>query len=108
MGERISEARRHWLGHLRAWSGSGGSIRAYAESAGLDVAQLYAWRTRLRKLGLWRDEPAAGARFHRVELKAAAAGSVCRLRLPSGVVVEFEDFSLGGLPALLAALGQGR
>ena len=42
----LTELQSEWLSHLRAWEQSGGSLKSYAEYAGVDHRRLYLELTR--------------------------------------------------------------
>ncbi len=81
---RLTEKQRYWLEHIETAEREGLSPRAYAERHGIRVAQLYYWRSTLRKRGVLgsKDEPAEvfAVRVHDTR------GEV-RVHLPNGVVV---------------------
>jgi hypothetical protein len=83
---RLTERQRFWLEHLRA-CGSG-SLKAYAQTHGLDLRALYDAKARLKRKGAL---PAgAPARLVRVERAHHRSGdpAYCRVHLANGVAVE--------------------
>ena len=84
----LTEREVFWLGHIRACGK--GSLKAYAQSKGLDAGTLYAAKSRLKRKGIL--SPASGrlVRVEPVEVRrAATAGpSYCRVHLRNGVAVE--------------------
>lgn len=83
-----SEQSRYWLEHVEACERSGLTSKSYAESQGLSVSRLYAWRKRLVARGLWkRDAVVAPAeRFQRVQ---ALSPNQWSIDLPNGVRIGF-------------------
>lgn len=85
---RLTERQRFWLEHLRA-CGSG-SLKAYAQTHGLDLRALYDAKARLKRKGAL---PAgAPARLVRVDVERASRRptdpAYCRVHLANGVAVE--------------------
>ena len=84
----LTEREAFWLGHIRACGK--GSLKAYAQSNGLDAGALYAAKSRLKRKGVL--SPVSG-RLVRVEPTrdrgtAAARPAYCRVHLRNGVAVE--------------------
>ncbi len=80
----LTEKQRFWLDHIETAEREGLSPRVYAERHGLRTAQLYYWRSTLRKRGVFetKDEP---AEFVPVRVRDTRAE--VRVHLPNGVVV---------------------
>ncbi len=80
----LTEKQRYWLQHIETAEREGLSPGVYAERHGLRTAQLYYWRSRLRKRGVLerKDEP---AEF--VPVRVRDMRSEVRVYLPNGVVV---------------------
>ena len=80
----LTEKQRYWLKHIETAEREGLSPRVYAERHGLRTAQLYYWRSTLRKRGVFetKDEP---AEFVPVRVRDTRAE--VRVHLPNGVVV---------------------
>ncbi len=80
----LTEKQRYWLEHIEMAEREGLSTRAYAERHGIRVAQLYYWRSTLRKRGVLatKDEP---AEF--VPVRVGESRTEVRVHLPNGVVV---------------------
>jgi hypothetical protein len=95
----LTERDRFWLRHLERQSAGTETSKAYAAHEKLSICALYQARMRLIARGAWRAAPARkGARpetatpvrFTRLALPASApAAMACRLRLSSGMVVEW-------------------
>ena len=79
----LTEKQRYWLDHIETAEREGLSPRVYAERHGLRTAQLYYWRSTLRKRGVFetKDEP---AEFVPVRVRDTRAE--VRVHLPNGVV----------------------
>lgn len=95
----LTERERFWLRHLERQEAGAETSKAYAGREKLSISALYQARMRLVAQGAW---PAASARkgsppkaatpvgFTRLALPAPAPATVaCRLRLSSGMVVEW-------------------
>lgn len=95
----LTERDRFWLRHLERQAAGAGTSKAYAAREKLSIFALYQARMRLIARGAW---PAASARkrlrpgtatpvgFTRIALPAPALSAVaCRLRLSSGMVLEW-------------------
>ena len=80
----LTEKQRYWLDHIETAEREGLSPRVYAKRHGLRTAQLYYWRSTLRKRGVFetKDEP---AEFVPVRVRDTRAE--VRVHLPNGVVV---------------------
>lgn len=82
----LTERQRFWLEHLRA-CGSG-SLKAYAQTHGLDLRALYDAKARLKRKGaLAPSAPARLVRVERARHRPAEPG-YCRVHLGNGVAVE--------------------
>jgi hypothetical protein len=93
----LTERDRFWLRHLERQAAGTETSKAYAAREKLSICALYQARMRLIARGAWRAAPARkGARletatpvrFTRLALPAPAAVA-CRLRLSSGMVLEW-------------------
>ena len=95
----LTERDRFWLRHLERQAAGAETSKAYAAREKLSICALYQARMRLIAQGAW---PAASARkgsrpvavapvaFTRFALPAPAPAAVaCRLRLSSGMVLEW-------------------
>ena len=120
MRGELSIKMKAWLGHVRAASESGQSLRSYAAAQGVSAAAMYQAKSLLMKSGAWprASRPISAARvkasaamrgrsadagFVPVQILATASAS-CRLRHVSGWSIECD-----ALPAAswLLALVQG-
>lgn len=95
LGSELSERERRYLEHVQRAKSRGQSLAQYCREAEISVHTLYGIRHQMRRRGLPHGEagaPDAGPRggFLPVRLTAtpASAGIVCRLRHPSGWVIE--------------------
>lgn len=92
---RLTARQQEWLGHLRACTRSGETMRGYAKRHGFSEHGMYQAAKDLRQRGVL---PASGRRrrseeksptFVRVSPAVSAiASSPWRVRLPNGVVLE--------------------
>ena len=95
----LTERDRFWLRHLERQAAGAETSKAYAAREKLSIYALYQARMRLIAQGAWpaasarkgsRPETAASVGFTRLALPAPAlAGPACRLRLSSGMVLEW-------------------
>ena len=95
----LTERDRFWLRHLERQAAGAETSKAYAAQEKLSICALYQARMRLSAQGAWpaasarkrsRPETATPVRFTRLALPAPAPAAVaCRLRLSSGMVVEW-------------------
>ena len=95
----LTERDRFWLRHLERQAAGAETSKAYAAREKLSICALYQARMRLIARGAWPAAPArkgsgpvlaAPVRFTRLALPAPApAAMACRLRLPSGMVLEW-------------------
>ena len=95
----LTERDRFWLRHLERQAAGAETSKAYAAREKLSIFALYQARMRLIAQGAWRaasarkrsrPETAMPVRFTRLALPAPAPAAVaCRLRLSSGMVVEW-------------------
>ena len=95
----LTERDRFWLRHLERQAAGAETSKAYAAREKLSICALYQARMRLITRGAWRAASApkrsrpvvaAPMAFTRLALPAPApAAAACRLRLSSGVVVEW-------------------
>ena len=96
---KLTERDRFWLRHFERQAAGAETSKAYAAREKLSACALYQARMRLTARGAWPAAPARkGSRpvvaapvgFTRVALPAPVPGAVaCRLRLSSGMVVEW-------------------
>lgn len=105
----LTERQQRLLEHLRRCELRDQSLKAYAESEGLKVHDLYSAKQELGRKGVLLKK-APRARFVRARVAAGGDGLntvLCRVRLPNGCVVEF-GCSEGGsaLQAVLEAVGR--
>jgi hypothetical protein len=96
----LTERDRFWLEHLERQAASAETSKAYAAREELSISAFYQARMRLIAAGAWqaarkrvRPQAASAPLFTRLALPvpapSAAATAACRLRLASGVVVEW-------------------
>ena len=83
----LTERQRTWLKHIEAAASSGGTLAAYATANGLEVKQLYQWKTALRRRGLLPDKRRSA--FVMVATPTALVSPTsCSITLPNGVRVQ--------------------
>ncbi|MBK8230608.1 MAG: hypothetical protein IPK72_08505 [Candidatus Eisenbacteria bacterium] len=109
----LTAKQEHWRKHLEACRRGGTTTADYAARHGLDLQQLYTWRSRLNRLGVLAFSAAGRAparrpspqrsrsgpsqppapRFSAVQLLDASGPSRCelRIRFANGVTVEIEN-----------------
>jgi hypothetical protein len=95
----LTERDRFWLRHFERQAAGAETSKAYAAREKLSICALYQARMRLIARGAWQAAPvrrrlrsaaAAPVGFTRLALPTpAAAGVACRLRLSSGMVLEW-------------------
>ena len=92
---KLSEKQGWWLAHVEACDLSGASMKAYAETHGLNLASFYCWKGQLKKLGvLDRDEPGvrpSSACLVPIKVTPASSGAaaaVTRIELANGISIE--------------------
>jgi len=99
---KLTDKQRSWLEHVEACEVSGGSMKAYAETHGLDLQQFYLWKGRLKKLGLIK-EASRNLSMEPVRINS----SVClgaSIRLANGIRIEVPaDFDPAPMTELLRA-----
>lgn len=95
--EDLRPAERRYIEHARACESQGVSLLQYCRDNALSVCSLYSTRRRLIKKGVLargragRKAPGKSAKFIAVrvaEPSPGVAGPTCRLRHPSGWVIE--------------------
>jgi hypothetical protein len=95
----LTERDRFWLRHLERQAAGAETSKVYAARAKLSICALYQARMRLVARGAWRPAPARRRSrpattppvgFTRLALPAPTPAAVaCRLRLSSGMVLEW-------------------
>jgi hypothetical protein len=93
--EGLTAAEQRYLEHAEAARGEGVSLRQYYRAAGLSEASLYGVRRKLIRKGIVAARyrrPDRGAKkadpFVAVQMSTTSSGPMCRLRHPSGWVIE--------------------
>ena len=100
---KLTERQRHWLKHIRAAERKDEPLTVYAEQQGLSVSSLYEAKRHLRETGVIA---ASGARkpervipeFVSVSVREpvrSVNGSVLRVRLSSGALLEWSEAPQG-------------
>ena len=92
---KLSERQGWWLAHVEACDLTGASMKAYAETHGLNLASFYCWKGQLKKLGVV-DGGGPGVRRSAACLvpvkvtpaSSGAAAAVTRIELASGITIE--------------------
>jgi transposase len=107
MSQDISptEKQQFWLEHVQACSISGKSMRAYAQANCLSVSAFYSWKKTLRGKGLAGElQPESPSLFRKAVVSDRRSGHCC-VRLPSGLILEFDaDIDPHRVAALVRAL----
>lgn len=84
--ESLSDRQRQWLEVIRVCEASGKTMKEYAESEGVSLQSLYAWKKTFVKKGILPRTRDSG--FQRIEIvKNKPAAIECRLLLPNGITV---------------------
>ena len=100
----LTERQRHWLGHLRAAQQKDEPLTVYAEQRGLSVSSLYEAKRHLREAGVLavasgpRTPERVTAKFVSVSARErvrSVNGTVLRVRLSSGALLEWSDAPQG-------------
>lgn len=101
----LTEKQQFWLEHVQAWANSGKSMRAYAQDNGLSVSAFYSWKKTLRGKGLAGElQPEVPSLFRKAAVSNRRSGQCC-VRLPSGLILEFDsDIDPHRVAALVRAL----
>ncbi|MBF0165949.1 MAG: hypothetical protein HQM01_15845 [Magnetococcales bacterium] len=84
---RLNERERFWLTHWQRCRGSGGTIKAYAESNGLSLPAMYFWRRELIARGIL-DDVEQPVRFRQLRVVPEPELLSLRILFPNGVIVE--------------------
>lgn len=113
--EDLTPAERRYLEHAQAAESQGVSLLQYYRANGLSAYALYNVRGRLIKKGVLttrraaRIVPGKASGFVAVRVSArntAATGPICRLRHPSGWVIECASWPEGSWMAALLRGGE--
>ena len=107
----LTKRQQRLLDHLRQCEARGVSLKDYAESEGLKVADLYSGKQELRRKGVIAGATSR-SRFVRARIAVGDDGVetvLCRVRLPNGCVVELRCAPEGqALQSILEAVGRVR
>lgn len=87
----LTEKQQLWLEHIRACDQFGQTMKAYAEEHDLNVSALYAWKKTLRRKGVIADSQADAPQLFRKAVVADSSHARASARLPSGLVLAFDD-----------------
>lgn len=114
---KLSERQSWWLAHVEACDLTGASMKAYAETHGLNLASFYCWKGQLKKLGVLdgggpgvRPSAACLVPVKVTPASSGAAAAVTRIELASGITIEAPwDLDADALCDLLrVALASGK
>lgn len=114
---KLSERQGWWLAHVEACDLTGASMKAYAETHGLNLASFYCWKGQLKKLGVLdgggpgvRPSAACLVPVKVTPASSGAAAAVTRIELASGITIEAPwDLDANALCDLLrVALAAGK
>ena len=110
--DELTERERTVLEHLKQAQTLGSTLKDYAEAFALNVSDLYNGKAQLQRKGLWPTKPkeADAVEFLPVTIVQSPSPQVerclCRLRHPSGWVLECERFpEAAWVRELMAAKG---
>ena len=101
---KLTERQRHWLKHIRAAERKDEPLTVYAEQQGLSVSSLYEAKRHLRKAGVLavarapKKPERVTPEFVSVSVREpvrSVNGSALRVRLSSGVMLEWSDAPQG-------------
>jgi hypothetical protein len=101
---KLTERQRHWLGHIRAAERKDEPLTVYAEQQGLSVSSLYEAKRHLRKAGVLalasapKKPERVTPEFVSVSVREpvrSVNGTVLRVRLSSGALLEWSDAPQG-------------
>ncbi len=86
----LTERQRYWATHIEAAERGGDSLKAYADTHGLDVQSLYRAKSHLRSMGYDNGESVMPTTMVRVAPDASVPSDVmqCRITFASGASVE--------------------
>lgn len=90
-GVELTERQKYWLGHVQECRKSGGGMKSYAETHGLEVREFYHWKRWLGGKGLLEEGWKRIRLFQRVVVEPEnehAPSPVCRVTFPNGVRIE--------------------
>ncbi len=87
----LTDKQRFWLDHLRACERSGQSMSQYAKAHELNVTAFYNWKATLRRKGVLGEAPAASRLFRKAHVVDGRALGRCRVVLPTGLTLEFDN-----------------
>ncbi len=87
----LTDKQRVWLDHIRACEQSGQSMRQYAKAHELNVTAFYNWKSTLRRKGVLGDNPARPRLFQKARVVDGRGLGRCRVVLPTGVALEFDN-----------------
>jgi hypothetical protein len=109
---KLTERDRFWRGHLEAIEREGVAAKAYAKRRRLSIDALYQAKKRLVRMGAWpggaQRRATARVRFSEVRVTPPLRAG-CRLRLPTGAVLEWEATpDLAVLAAVVAQVSSPR
>ena len=97
----LSKKQKFWSGHVMRCQASPGTIKDYATAQGLSLRSLYSWRRELMRQDLLGDKSPPRARFSQVVISDALAAFQCRISLPNGVTVDWEEGDLQTMESVL-------
>ena len=90
--ETLTERERQTIEHLRHAQELGSTLSDYATAFSLNVSDIYACKAQLQRKGLWPPKNADGTKSEllavQVTAPTPAESIVCRLKAPSGWVLE--------------------
>jgi hypothetical protein len=92
LAKTMTTKQRYWLKQVTAADASGGTISEYASEQGLQLKALYAWKTKLTRLGLYQTSlPESNSPFVAVQprLSEQQQQEGCAVSLANGTRIEF-------------------
>ena len=89
--DSLTEKQRFWLEHLKACEQSGQLMRQYAKAHELKATAFYNWKSVLRRKGVLGERPAESRLFRKAQVVDGRALGRCRVVLPTGLALEFDN-----------------
>ena len=87
----LTDKQRFWLEHIKACEQSGQSMSQYAKAQELNVTAFYNWKATLRRKGVLGERSAQPRMFRKAHLVDGRALGRCRVVLPTGLTLEFDN-----------------
>lgn len=113
----LTQRQQHWLKHIKASEEFEGSVADYARSQQLSIRDIYNWRNKLAKLGLWQSadqpsnfvavSPTLSETTRAADPIATKRQSGCTVTLDNGVRIDFHgELSPGVIRSIMSTVSQ--